>query len=221
MNKASRVRFGRNYLFDLDGTLVDSLPGIAASIEHAVRAVGYESDVADWRPFVGPPLEKMIADALTGLPTRLLPDVAAAFREHYDRDGLLKTQLFPGVFETLEALHRQGCGVYVVTNKREKPAALIIGRLGLDPFLTGLSAADGGGGLGKVERTAELVTRHSMDHVVFVGDGLDDLAAADRVNATFYLASWGYGAARVLDEWPAVHQLHTMSELLDRSADSG
>jgi phosphoglycolate phosphatase len=221
MNKASRVRSGRNYLFDLDGTLVDSLPGIAASIEHAVRLVGCEPNVTDWGPFVGPPLERMIGDALPRLPPRLLPDVVAAFREHYDSDGLLQTRLFSGVFETLEALHRQGCGVYVVTNKREKPAASILNRAGLARFMSGLSAADGGGGLGKVERTAELVTRHSMDHVVFVGDGLDDLAAADRVNATFYLASWGYGAARVLDERPAVHQLHTMSELLDRSADSG
>jgi phosphoglycolate phosphatase len=220
MNKASSVRSGRSYLFDLDGTLVDSLPGIAASIEHAVRLVGYEPNVADWRPFVGPPLERMIGDALPRLPAQLLPDVAAAFREHYDSDGLLQTRLFPGVFETLEALHRQGCGVYVVTNKREKPAASIIDRAGLARFMSGISAADGGGGRGKVERTAELVTRHSMDHVVFVGDGLDDLAAADRVNATFYLASWGYGAARVLDQRPTVRQLHTMSELFDRSVDS-
>ena len=216
MNNAPGVRIHRSYLFDLDGTLVDSLPGIATSIEHAVRSVGYESDVSDWRPFVGPPLEKMIGNALPTLPLPLLSHVAAAFREHYDTDGLLQTLLFPGVVETLETLHRRGCVVYVVTNKREKPAALIIGRLGLDPFLTGLSAADGGGGLGKVDRTAELVARHSFDDVAFVGDGLDDLAAADRVKATFYLAAWGYGAAQVLDERPAVRKLHTVSELLDR-----
>ena len=220
MNTAPVVSIRRNYLFDLDGTLVDSLPGIAASIEHAVRSVGYQSDVSDWRPFVGPPLERMIGDALPTLPPPLLPNVAAAFREHYDTDGLLQTRLFPGVLETLESLHRRGCGVYVVTNKREKPAASIIGRLGLNHFLTGLSAADGEGGLGKVDRTAELVTRQSLGQVVFVGDGLDDLAAADRVKATFYLAAWGYGTARVLDERPTVHQLHTISEMLDRGTET-
>jgi phosphoglycolate phosphatase len=209
-----------NYLFDLDGTLVDSLPGIAASIEHAVRAVGYESDVADWRPFVGPPLERMIGDALPDLPARLVPDVAAAFRQHYDTDGLVQSRLFPGVVETLESLQRRAFSVYVVTNKREKPAASILSRLGLSRFLSGISAGDGGGGLGKADRTAELVARQSLDHVVFVGDGLDDLAAADRVRATFYLAAWGYGATRVLAERPAVHQLHTMPELLDRTTNS-
>ena len=217
MNRVPNVLERRGYLFDLDGTLVDSLPGIAASIEYAVRSVGYQPNVADWRPFVGPPLDRMIGDALPDLPTRLLPDVAAAFRKHYDTDGLLQTRLFPGVVETLESLQRRGCGVYVVTNKREQPAASILSRLGLSRFMSGLSAANGGGGLGKVDRTAELVARQSLDHVVFVGDGLDDLAAADRVKATFYLAAWGYGATHVLAERPAVHQLHTMSELLDRA----
>ena len=220
MNIAHGARMFRNYLFDLDGTLVDSLPGIAASIEYAVRAVGYEPDVDDWRPFVGPPLERMIGAALPSLPTRLLPDVAAAFREHYDTEGLLQTRLFPGVREALESLYRRGCGVYVVTNKREKPVASIIDRLGVAHVMSGVSAAEGGGGLGKVDRTAELVARQSLDHVVFVGDGLDDLAAADRVKATFFLAAWGYGAARVLEERPAVHQLHTMSELLDQTANA-
>jgi phosphoglycolate phosphatase len=221
MNRASAIRIRANYLFDLDGTLVDSLPGIAVSIEYALRSVGYQPNVADWRPFVGPPLDRMIGDALPSLPTRLLPAVTAAFREHYDTDGLLQTRLFPGVLETLESLQRRGYGVYVVTNKREQPAASILSHLGLSRFMSGLSAANGGGGLGKVDRTAELVARQSLNHVVFVGDGLDDLAAADRVRATFYLAAWGYGATRVLDERPAVQQLHTISELLDLGAKTG
>lgn len=50
---------------------------------------------------------------------------------------------------------------------------------------------------------------------VFVGDGLDDLHAAERINARFFLASWGYGTARVLSERPDVLVLNQPDDLLN------
>jgi phosphoglycolate phosphatase-like HAD superfamily hydrolase len=51
-------------LFDLDGTLVDSAPGIVASLTHAFAACGIEPPRGDWTRFIGPPLPQMLATAL-------------------------------------------------------------------------------------------------------------------------------------------------------------
>ncbi|MEI8371176.1 MAG: HAD hydrolase-like protein, partial [Planctomycetia bacterium] len=72
---------------DLDGTLVDSVPGIEMSLAHALAAAGVPARVADWRPFIGPPVRQVVAAALPDLEGATLDRIVCHFRNHYDAQG--------------------------------------------------------------------------------------------------------------------------------------
>jgi phosphoglycolate phosphatase len=139
-----------------------------------------------------------------------LPDLAdahrdaivAAYRVHYAETGILMTTLFAGVTDVMQKLVACGTSVYVVTNKPQHAAEAIVRHLGLANLVRRVVGGDPAGLGNKPDRAAALVADEGLTGGVFVGDGLDDLHAAERIGARFFLAGWGYGAARVLAEHP-------------------
>lgn len=200
--------------FDLDGTLADSARGIVASLESALAASGMPSPDVDWLRFIGPPLPRMLEAALPKLGQSQRDDVIAAYRQHYASTGLFETSLFPGVEELLRRLADDGWQMYIVTNKPQAPAEAIVAHLKLDSLVRRVIGGDPSGRSTKPDRAAALVETEGLAGGVFVGDGLDDLHAAERIAARFFLASWGYGTARVLADRPDVRRLHHPTDLL-------
>jgi phosphoglycolate phosphatase len=197
--------------FDLDGTLVDSLGGISASLTHSLSECGHAGRVIDWRPFVGPPIERMLQNALPDLDGASIPLIVAAFRKHYDSLGVFQSVAYPAVRETLAILAERGHPIVIATNKPQRAAEAVVRHLSLDPFIR--KVIGGAPPLSKADNVAEIVAREGLEGGVFIGDSLDDLAAADRIGAGFHLASWGYGTAEVLSRYPTVQQLRSISEL--------
>ena len=107
------------YIFDLDGTLLDTLQDLAASVNFALRTHGMpEHSLDDVRRFVG--------NGVRLLMERAIPDGAqnpdfeatfATFREHYMHHSLDTTRPYPGIAETLAELKSRGCRLAVVSNK--------------------------------------------------------------------------------------------------------
>lgn len=201
-------------LMDLDGTLVDSAPGIVASLHHALAVCGIEPPAKDLTQFIGPPLPKMLELAMPDLMAEQRDAVIAAYREHYGVVGLLKTVCYPGVPEVLAAIAEAGRSIYVVTNKPQQPADAIIGHLGLEAYVHRVVGGDPTGRVSKSERAAVLARENGLAGGFFLGDGLDDLVAAERIGAAFYLAGWGYGSAGVLTERPETRVLTEPASLL-------
>lgn len=200
--------------FDLDGTLADSAGGIIASLEHAIRACGVEAITIDWRAHIGPALPQMLAAALPDLTTATRAAIVAAYRDHYAAAGMFMTTAFPGIAEVLHLLSDRGRLLYVVTNKPQGPAEAIIQYLGLDRFVSRVVGGDPTGKVSKPDRAAALVAEERLAGGVFVGDGLDDLHAAEQIAARFVLAGWGYGASRVLARRAQTNACSTPHELL-------
>ena len=207
-------------LFDLDGTLVDSAPGIVASLTHAFAECGIEPPPGDWTRFIGPALPQMLATASPGLALDQRDAVIAAYRAHYGAVGLFETVYYPGIPDTLAAIASAGCRIYVVTNKPQQPAEAVIAYLGLDAHVHRIVGGDPTGRVSKPERAAMLAQEEKLTGGIFLGDGRDDLLAAERIGAAFLLAGWGYGTDRVLKERPDVTVLAQPRELLDRLAES-
>jgi phosphoglycolate phosphatase len=210
---------GMPVFFDLDGTLADSAPGIAASLIHAFAVCGLESAAGDWTRFIGPSLPQMLEAAVPGLSAQQRDAVIAAYRVHYGSVGLFKTVSYPGIREMVASIAELRYRIYVVTNKPQQPAEEIVAHLGLDAYVHRIVGGDPTGRVSKPERAAMLALEEGLKGGVFLGDGLDDLLSAERIDARFLLAGWGYGTARVRAERPDARILNHPRELLDALSD--
>jgi phosphoglycolate phosphatase len=107
------------YIFDLDGTLLDTLGDLAASVNYALRTHGMpEHSVDDVRRFVGNGVRKLMERAVPDGPDNPRFDAAfATFRQHYMAHSLDTTRPYEGIPEALEALKARGCHLAVVSNK--------------------------------------------------------------------------------------------------------
>ena len=109
----------KTYIFDLDGTLLNTLGDLAASTNYALRQYGMpEHTIDDVRRFVGNGVGKLIEMAIPeGLANPQYEDVLATFRKHYMLHSLDTTAPYPGIESLLHSLRSHGCNVAVVSNK--------------------------------------------------------------------------------------------------------
>ncbi len=105
------------FFFDLDGTLLDSLPGIAFSIKEAFTVCGLPMQPIDLGEIIGPPIRTILALAATQATDSDLDLLERAFRNSYDSDGWRKTLPFPGSNVMLREAHSLGIQLFVVSNK--------------------------------------------------------------------------------------------------------
>lgn len=107
------------YIFDLDGTLLDTLQDLAASANYALRVHGMpEHSIDDIRRFVGNGVRLLMERAVPdGADNPLFDEAFATFRQHYMQHALDTTRPYDGIPETLAALRSRGCRIAVVSNK--------------------------------------------------------------------------------------------------------
>ncbi len=186
-----------NVLLDLDGTLIDSIPGIRASCLATLDALGHAPDPAiDFRSLVGPPLPEVMRRILQPYGDGRIDLAATAYRVHYAETGMFLATVYPGVADTLERLHRRGVRMFVATSKRTVFAAPIVHRLGLARWLHGIYGTEPDGCLDhKADLIAALLRAERLvaRRTVMLGDRSHDIQGA-RANAVRAIgALWGYG----------------------------
>jgi phosphoglycolate phosphatase len=151
--------------FDLDMTLVDSRPGIAAAYRALVVETGVYVDVDAAVSRLGPPLEHELAH---WYPAEQVPEAVLRYRALYPRHAIAPSVALPGAFEAVAEVHARGGRVLVVTAKKTELARLHVEHLGLPvDEVAGLAWADG-----KARRLRE------AGAVGYVGDHVADMAAA-------------------------------------------
>ncbi len=109
----------QTYVFDLDGTLLDTLGDLAASTNYALRTYGMpEHSLDDVRRFVGNGVRVLMERAVPqGAENPQFEAAFQTFRTHYMQHSLDTTKPYDGILETLEALKAEGCRLAVVSNK--------------------------------------------------------------------------------------------------------
>jgi phosphoglycolate phosphatase len=107
------------YIFDLDGTLLNTLNDLAASCNYALRSYGFpEHSVDDVRRFVGNGVRLLMCRAIPdGDNNPKFGDCYACFREHYLHHNLDTTAPYPGIMDMIKALNANGKHIAVVSNK--------------------------------------------------------------------------------------------------------
>ena len=109
----------KTFIFDLDGTLLDTLQDLADSVNHALRQYGMpEHSLDDIRRFVGNGVRLLMERAVPeGAQHPLFEEAFATFRQYYMQHSLDTTRPYDGIVETIRELKLRGCRLAVVSNK--------------------------------------------------------------------------------------------------------
>jgi len=205
-------------LLDLDGTLIDSRPGILASTHAALRAMGHESDDAlDITPFIGPPLEDVMRHLLQARGDDRVGEAVAAYRQHYGDSGLLGSVAYPSIGAALDEMKRRGWRLYLATSKRAVFASRILDHLKLTAFFDGVHGSVPGGALDhKPELLAHVLAEHGLSpsRALMVGDRRHDIAGAHAVGMRCLGVLWGYGGRDELETAGADALVTTSADLV-------
>ena len=184
-------------VFDLDGTLVDTVPDIAAVFNHELSAAGYpELAERDYEGIVGWGLRRTLELAL---PVTLLTDEFEIIRNRivraYSENPSSRSTVYPGITELLGYLREHEVPMIIYTNKAERVACLLVDDLfPVTPFRTVL------GGNSKYPAKPDPAALHAWIHeemsgaapILFVGDTPIDAETARRAGVEFAAAGWGY-----------------------------
>ncbi|WP_067651410.1 HAD hydrolase-like protein [Dokdonella koreensis] len=203
-------------LFDLDGTLVDSEPGIAACVAYALERLGVplpsREALRDW---IGPPLRQSFAGVLDADEARIEQTVAA-YRERYVESGWRELTVYPGIAEVVAGLQAAGSRLAVVTTKIEDQARRIVAHL---PFGAAFAAVYGappgttsGDKTARIARAAAELGAAPAD-CAMIGDRHFDVAGARANRMTAIGAAWGFGTVEELRAAGADAIAHAPAEL--------
>jgi phosphoglycolate phosphatase len=184
-------------ILDLDGTLVDSGDDLAASVNHALRAVALpERSVAEIRTFVGEGVRRLVERAVAPH-AELLEPALAAWWPHYEAHCLDTTRLYPGVRALLEGAGRV---LAVDTNKPGRLARKILAGLGV---LERFAVVVGGDEVPRKPDPAgasgiRAQVGASAEDTVFVGDTPIDVATARAAGVRGVAVTWGFASREAL-----------------------
>ncbi|OCG01388.1 phosphoglycolate phosphatase [Gilliamella sp. wkB112] len=186
--------------FDLDGTLVDSVPGLALAIQLMLADLKLPTvtneQVKNW---VGNGLDVMLERVFTAIKVeqspQLLVDAKNLFNKHYDKVIDAETKLFPNVKETLKILHENHYPLALVTNKPAQFLPTLLTSLGIKDYF---SLVLGGGDVIKLKPHPaplyQVLATFGLfnDQLLFVGDSKNDISAAKNANCPTVALSYGY-----------------------------
>jgi phosphoglycolate phosphatase len=183
-------------IFDLDGTLTDSKPGILGCLKKVIDARGIKAEGPLDR-FIGPPVEEWVIDLLPNGSKDEQFNLARDYRACYDREGWSNNSVFPGVREMLLDLRAQGFPLYVCTSKHQHTAVRILDAFQLSPLFTAIHGDKTEyTSHSKVDLLANLLREEGInrDNACMIGDRSFDFDAAHANGVRCVAAGWGYGS---------------------------
>jgi phosphoglycolate phosphatase len=211
------IRLPECILFDLDGTLLDSIPGIEYSVRAAFAAAGLDGREIDLRPHIGPPIRTILSHVAKTEDAALLDTLERAFRASYDTAGWRKTPCFPGVVEVLAALKAGGHRLFVVSNKPRHVSVKILEMQGIAGQFEQIYTRDSATPpyASKARMLEAILSDHRLEAAdcVMVGDTMEDASAAALYKIAFIFMEHGYG--ELSQAQPALLRLGNFSEFLE------
>jgi phosphoglycolate phosphatase len=204
-------------LFDLDGTIIDSAPGITATLAYTFEMMGLPiPPPAELLAYVGPPILDSFRDR-GGMSLGEAAEALAIYRPRYLETGARDSSVFPGVADVLRAVHAAGIPMSLATSKPETLATVMLSHFGLlGEFDLTTGASDDEVLSSKEDVVAEALLRLAafgadLSRPVLVGDRKHDVEGAAANGVPTIFVDWGYGS--VAEQAGAIAVAHTPAEL--------
>lgn len=209
-------------IFDLDGTLIDSAPDIAAAINAGFARNGWPAmDARYVERFIGNGPRRLIVDILEdqGIPSdeTLIASAYQGYLEAYLDDPAGRTRFFDHVREDLDALHRAGVRLGICTNKNQEITTRVLAKLALDQIFEAVVGADAVPAC-KPDPGHLMAVANAMGldpgTWAYVGDTPVDKATASAAGVPFYVVPWGGGRSVEVEQG---FRLTRLADFLNRS----
>jgi phosphoglycolate phosphatase len=213
----------KNYntiLFDLDGTLTDSAPGITNCVKYALEQMERPALAPeDLLKFIGPPLYESFA-RFCGMNTEEAKEAVRLYRVRYSGIGLFENEVYEGVEAMLGRLKQSGKVLAVATSKPEVFAERILKHFGLDGYFDFIGGANINGTRNEKYEVLEyvldrcgIIDRHK---VLLVGDRKHDILGARKAGIDCMAVLYGYGSREEFTEFGADYITNTPQEAADK-----
>ncbi len=207
-------------IFDLDGTLLDTLEDLKDAVNHTMKLFGFrERTLEEVRTFVGNGVNKLIEKCLPeGMNTPGIEDIISEYRQFYSSHAEIKTKPYDGIEELLVKLSEEGIKTAVVSNKLHKAVESLC-----DTYFSQVSYACG-------ERESEGIRRKpnpdmvldamdvlsaDPDSTIYVGDSEVDILTAANAHIPCVSVTWGFRTKKELAEAGATMMVDTPEALCD------
>ena len=206
----------KTYLFDMDGTLLDTLDDLAAAVNHTLTQYGYPiRDRETVRRALGNGAEDLMATMLPqGRQTPQFSAIMRDYRAWYRAHTCVLTRPYAGVPALLERLRRAGCRVAIVSNKPHAAACALaeqffpgVPTFGESPEIPRKPAPD-------MVYHALAALGAEKDAAVYVGDSEVDVQTARNAGLPLIAVSWGFRGRRALAETGAAVIVDTAEEIV-------
>ena len=206
-------------LFDLDGTLLYTLPDIHAALNRALTACGHRANTLDeTRAYVGSGSRALVARSLgEATPDEEIDRTLIRYRAEYKAALMVDTVPYAGMCDTIDALYAAGIKLGVVTNKPHENAVPMI-----EHYFPGRFAVTEGSREGRAFKPDSAAPLDAMaalgvkkERVLFVGDSDVDYHTAANTALACVLCAWGYRARSELERFPALGLIDEPRELLE------
>ena len=189
----------KTVLFDLDGTLTDSAPGITNSVQRALAHFGIHEEPGNLLRFIGPPLNESLPEYY-GFTPEQTAEAVTVFREYFVEKGWLENAPYPGIPELLRDLKAAGLQLMVATSKPEVQAVRVLEHFDLMGYFTRVCGAPAGNEDGA--RKADVVRRalqfSEPSSTIMVGDRKYDILGARENGLPCIGVLYGYGSREEL-----------------------
>lgn len=192
-------------VFDLDGTITDSCPGILNSIRYALKKRGIsEPEEGVLRSFIGPPLQQQF-QRVFHLSEEEGAAMVSIYREYYGEKGIFENRVYDGVPEMLRQLKAAGIKVLMATSKPEKYAGQIAEHFGFDQYFDFIGGACMDGTRTVKHEVIEYVletcgiSEADRKNTVMIGDRRHDIEGAKQSGLHSLGVLYGYGSREELE----------------------
>lgn len=209
----------RLVIFDLDGTLLDTIKDLAESTNYALRQCGYPvHEIEEYRYFVGNGIDKLFERALP-LDARN-PDalfrMRTSFLSYYDAHNTVNTKPYAGIADLLSRLQEKGIAVAVVSNKYHAATVKLIAAYFPDiRFVSVLGQRDGIARKPSPDAVNEVLSKSGVGcgDTLYVGDSSVDMETARNAGIESVGVTWGFRPEEELRKSGANHIVHTAEQL--------
>ena len=211
------IRLTTAFIFDFDGTLVDSEQAIYQCFQSITKQLAPERLEYSKNILIGPPLRDTASEILGPNHQNYLDEFVQLFIAMHDEQVIQHTQPYPDVIQVLKQLHNKNTPMAVATNKRLAPTQKLINHFGWNDYFQYIECSDSLSEMrNKVSMVRDIISRNNSFYgAYFIGDTFNDGLSANLNKLTFIKASYGYGQKQDWSNITIHREINKISDILE------